>query len=178
MYHTFAAFRFCQRSKNSLVPATSYRDRIPITQTWYGTMDQANHNIGDYILYPFPLKTSFSWRSRICIKSLYAFTFSCSKRRLTIYPPWLTTCQYIIINFHGILGLYIIIFLWEGKIQWLNLGKFDAYKFLESYLSSSKKELEPPKENSFFIILLEGHQTYSVYLATIWRQDYRDLEAQ
>ena len=28
---------------------------------------------------------------------------------------------------------------------------------------------------SFFIILLEGHQTYSVYLATIWSQDYLDL---
>ena len=33
-------------------------------------------------------------------------------------------------------------------------------------------------EKSFFIILLEGHQTYSVYLATIWSQDYLDLEAQ
>ena len=33
-------------------------------------------------------------------------------------------------------------------------------------------------DHAFFIILLEGHQTYSVYLATIWSQDYQDLEAQ
>ena len=34
---------FWQGSKNSLIPSTCYRDRIPITQTWYGTW-QANHN--------------------------------------------------------------------------------------------------------------------------------------
>ena len=32
-----------------------------------------------------------------------------------------------------------------------------------------------PLQLPFFIILLEGHQTYSVYLATIWSQDYLDL---
>ena len=43
-----------------------------------------------------------------------------------------------------------------------------------------EEEVNQPQsgEKSFFIILLEGHQTYSVYLATIWSQDYLDLEAQ
>ena len=35
-----------------------------------------------------------------------------------------------------------------------------------------------PLQLPFFIILLEEHQTYSVDLKTIGRQDYRDLVAQ
>ena len=55
--------KFCQRSKNRLIPATSYRDRIPISQTWYGTVAQANHNIGNC---PFLLKLLF-----LAIKNLH-----------------------------------------------------------------------------------------------------------
>ena len=43
---------------------------------------------------------------------------------------------------------------------------------------NNKKPVLWGMENSFFLILQGGHQTYSVDLKTIGRQDYWDLEAQ